>query len=229
VKVVIGILWVSNGGGSVGAVAAAALGSLAVTAMSAVVLGDDRRFVRPGRHFGRILRSSAGLSLLQDLLVAAAALDAILIEVILPSAPRVAVHHLAATLPRSPVFLATAITAVVFPAIVSVPANRKKDGPRVFGGLSLLLIMIFPVWAMIATVSRSVVLLLAPSSYEEALQFIPVTAASELLRTLAVFISCCLRAAGRFRSTAATVVGGGVPGVIAMTIAGPEFGRGALP
>ena len=224
VKVVVGILWVSNGGGIVGAVAAAALGSLAVIIVSALVMGDDRRLVRPGRHFGRILRSSAGLSLLQGLLVAVAVLDVVLVEVILPAAPRVAAYQLAATLGRAPIFLAMAITAVVFPTILGGPANRKDDGDRVFEGLRLLLIMILPAWAILATVPRSIILLVAPSSYAEALQFLPVTAASGLLWTVVILLSCCLGAAGRFRSAAVTVVGCGALGIIAMAVAGPVFG-----
>jgi O-antigen/teichoic acid export membrane protein len=224
VKVMVGILWVSNGGGLVGAITAAALGSLAVIIVSVFVMGDDRRLVRPGRHFGTILRSSAGLSLLQGLLVAAAVLDVVLVEVILPAAPRVAAYQLAATLGRAPIFLAMAITAVVFPTIVGDAANRKKDGTRVFEGLSLLLIMILPAWAILATLPRSIILLVAPSSYGEALRFLPVTTASGLLWTVVIFLSCCLGAAGRFRSAAATVVGCGALGVIAMAVAGPVFG-----
>jgi O-antigen/teichoic acid export membrane protein len=224
VKVVVGILWVSNGGGMVGAIGAAAVGSMAVIIVSVLVMGDDRRLVRPGRHFGRILRSSAGLSLLQGLLVAAAVLDVVLVEVILPAAPRVAAYQLAATLGRATIFLAMAITAVVFPTIAGGPANRKKDGTRVFEGLSLLLIMILPAWAILATVPRSILLLVAPSSYGEALQFLPVTAASGLLWTVVILLSCCLGAAGRFRSAAVIVVGCGALGVIAMAVAGPVFG-----
>jgi O-antigen/teichoic acid export membrane protein len=224
VKVVVGILWVSNGGGTVGAIAAAAIGSLAVVILSVIVMGDDRRLVRPGQHFGRILRSSAGLSLLQGLLVAAAVLDVVLVDVILRTVPRVAAYQLAATLGRAPIFLAMAITAVVFPSIVGGPDNRERDGIRVFEGLRLLLIMILPAWAILATVPRSIILLVAPSSYGAALHFLPVTAASGLLWTLVIFISCCLGAAGRFRSAAVTVVGCGVLGVIAMVVAGPVFG-----
>ena len=224
VKAIVGILWVSNGGGMVGAIAAAALGSLAVIIVSAFVMSEDRRLVRPGRHFGRILRSSAGLSLLQGLLVAAAVLDVVIVEVILPAAPRVAAYQLAATLGRAPIFLAMAITAVVFPTIVGGTANRKKDGTRVFEGLRLLLIMILPAWAILATIPRSIILSVAPSSYGEALHFLPVTAASGLLWTVVILLSCCLGAAGRFRSAAVTVVGCGALGVIAMAVAGPVFG-----
>jgi O-antigen/teichoic acid export membrane protein len=224
VKALVGILWVSNGGGLNAAIAATAFGALLVIVVSVFALGDDRQLVRPGRHFGRILKTSAGLSILQGVLVAAAVLDVVSIEFILPSTPRVAAYQLAATLGRAPIFLAMAVTAVVFPAIVGDTDHRSEDGTRVFEGQRLLLNLILPAWSILATVPRSVILLIAPSSYAGALHFLPVTAASGLLWTLVIFLSCCLGAAGRIRIAATSLISCGVLGLLAMAIAGRDLG-----
>jgi O-antigen/teichoic acid export membrane protein len=224
IKVAAGILLVRSGAGIFGAIGAAALGSIAVILASAAIVGADRRLVRPGRHFGRIFKTSAGLSALQGLLVGSAVLDVVLVEVVLPIAPRVAAYQLAATLGRAPIFLAMAITMVVFPTIMGGPADRKGDGGRVFEGLALLLMMILPAWAVLSTIPRSIILLITPSIYGQALHFLPITAASGFLWSVVIFFSCNLGASGRFKPTAATLVGCAVIGGATMAIAGTTFG-----
>ncbi len=222
IKVVSGILLVEGGAGLFGAVAAVALGSLAVIVTTIVIIGPDRHLVPPGLHFGRILRSCTRLSIVQGLLVAAAVTDVVIVELVLPASPRVAAYQLAATLGRASIFVAMAVTMVVFPTIVG--DSRKEDAGRVSDGLRILLVMVIPAWAILATIPRQVILLVVPVSYSQALQFLPLTAASGLLWSVVIFLACNLLAANRFRPTVYILGGCAVVGAVTMALTGPTFG-----
>jgi O-antigen/teichoic acid export membrane protein len=224
IKVAAGIVFVMHGAGIFGAIGGTAIGTLAVIVFAAVIMGADRRLVRPGPHFARMLRSSAGLSGLQGLLVAAATLDVVLVEVILPPGSHVAPYQLAATLGRAPIFLAMAISMMVYPAIIGNSSHRSEDGRRVFDGLALLLPMTVLSWAVLATIPRSILLLVAPSTYDQALRFLPVTAASGLLWSVVIYLSCSLVASGRWRAALVPAFTSATLGGTAMAFGGQSFG-----
>ena len=224
IKVAAGILLVRNGAGIFGAIGAAALGSIAVIIASVFIVGGDLRPARPGEHVTRILKSSAGLSLIQGLLVGGAVLDVILVEVILPIGPQVAAYQLAATLGRASIFIAMAVTMVIFPSISGHPTDRKADGTSVFEGLSLLLVIILPLWAILSTIPPSIILHVAPSTYREALRFLPITAFNGLLWSVVIFLTCNLGASGRFRPVVVALVSCITLGGATMAIAGTNWG-----
>lgn len=228
IKAVAGVALVELGGGVTGAVAGAAIGSVAVIVGAVIGLGRGWRPTWSVPHMARMWRTTAGMSLLQGLLIGTAIVDVVLVVVIFPTGSRVAAYQLAATLGRAPVFLAIAVAMVAYPAIVGSRSSRAADGELAADGLRLLLTLVLPAWAILSTVPRGLVLLVAPPSYAQALHFLPVTAGSGAVWAVVTFLCCCLRAAGRSRLAVSLLAVCAVVGVVAVTTIGRTGGLWAV-
>lgn len=220
VKTAMGIALVKLGAGLAGAVGAAALGAAAVVVVAVAFMGSDRRLARPRSDPRRMWQSSAGMAALQGLLSLAIVLDAIFVSTAAQGSSAAA-YQLASTIGRAPVFLGLAVATTIYPAL-------HKDSPaadrhQVASGLALVVSLSSLAWATLATLPAQLARL-APGAYSDSLRFLIVTAASGVLWSCTIYLSCCLRGAGHLRWPALTITTSILLGVAAMIIAYLTFG-----
>ncbi len=204
VKVGTGVALVAFGAGVAGALTGALAGTLAVAGAGAVLIRRDLRPSRAAVRVVRLWRGALGMVGVQGLVTATAAIDVVLVVVLLPAGPDSASYQVATALGRVGLFLALGLAMVAFPAL----SRRPGDRALISANASALLCLVLPLLVVTASAPVALVELVLPPGYERAAQLLPLTAATGAVLALVTLQASWFKAAGAYRGCTAVLLAG---------------------
>jgi glycosyltransferase involved in cell wall biosynthesis/O-antigen/teichoic acid export membrane protein len=207
IKVVSGIILVEAGFGPAGAILGFGLGSGVVTAVGLAIMRPDLRVLRSSVFNRRLWRAAGGIMAIQGGVALLASLDVIIGSLIIVERARLATYEVAQILTRVPVFIATAMSIIVFPRLVTRRLHGQVTAIR--DNLGLWLRVCVPVAVVTATLPSAIVGRLIPAGYGDVSALLVWTSAAGLLVGAVNLISTYFQATEHYRDPC-LVLGAGI-------------------
>lgn len=209
-----GLGLVLAGVGAAGALAGFGAGALAVTVAGLGLLARDLRPRLAGLRSGGMWREGAGLAAIQGSVAVLASLDVVLASALVGPGPGLASYQVATVLGRIPLFLAGALSLVVFPRLVAggQPAEIGRSAADV------LVRLVVPITIAVATLPTVLVTLLVPVEYSEVPALLPYVAATGAFIGVVNLATTFFQAERRYAACLAVLAGGVVVQVVLVTV-----------
>jgi glycosyltransferase involved in cell wall biosynthesis len=207
IKLGAGILLVRSGGGAAGAVAGFALGSGVTAVIGLWFMRPDLRLLRSSLTDRSLWSAAGGLMAIQAGVAVLASLDVVVGSLAIGDRARLATYEVAQILTRIPVFVATALSIIVFPRLVSPgPEGRQRT---IGDNIGLWLRVCVPLALVAATLPGEVVGRLFPSDYGDVSSVLALTAVAGLMMGAINLLSTYFQAAELYRRSCQILASGG--------------------
>jgi O-antigen/teichoic acid export membrane protein len=213
VRIVCAGVLVSLGSGPAGAYIGAVVGAGLICVAMLPLMWNDLRSPRVGLHTG-LWRTAFGTAAVQSAITALSVADVFFVSLRFHAGSSTATYQVAATLGRTPLFVALAFSTEAFPALARDPGHPGQ----ISHGLERILGVLAPLTVIVMTLPEFLIHLL-PAGYRNAGHFLPVVALIGAAYSLVLVQSTPLRAAGRTRPCLLTLVTGLIGSVALMAVA----------
>ena len=197
VKFGVGVFLVESGFGAAGAIVAFGIGSAAVTVVGVVAMRDDLYLKLSSIFDRRLWKSAIGLMSIQAGVALLASIDVIVGSLTISHRSRLATYEVAQILTRIPIFVATALSIIVFPRLVT--GSRSAQAGPIAENLSLWMRLCIPVAIVTGTLPPQVLTRLFPSAYGNIGALLAWTAAAGLAMGAVNLTSTYFQAADVYR------------------------------
>lgn len=207
VKVAAGLLLVRAGAGGAGAVAGFGIGSAVVTVVAGAALRRDLAVRLRSLADRRLWAAAGGLLAIQAGVAVLASLDVVVGSLVAPRRA-LATYEAAQILTRLPVFVATALSIVVFPRLVRGAAGDRE---RALGDvLALGARLCLPAAVVLGTLPAALVGRLFPADYGHMATVLAWTAAAGLAMGAVNLTTTAFQAAEAYRGPVLLLAAGSV-------------------
>jgi O-antigen/teichoic acid export membrane protein len=191
VRIACATLLVALGFGPAGAYIGAVLGAAVIFVAMLPAMWHELRPRRGGLDTD-VWRTALGTASVQALVTALSVADVLFVSLRFKTGPMTASYQVAATLARTPLFVALAFATESFPAL----ARRPGDPRLLSSGLERILGVLGPVTVIVMTVPQFAIVHLLPAGYHSIGTFLPIVALIGAGYSLVIVQSAPLRAAG---------------------------------
>ncbi len=198
VKMGAGVGLVALGAGAGGAIAGFALGAAVVVGVGLVYMVPDIRLTRDALAGRSLWAPTQGLMAIQGGVAVLASMDVVIASLILGTQPALATYQAANILGRVPVFVAAALSIVVFPRMIAGEGHPRMV---IRDSLTLYMRLCVPITLVAATLPASVVGVLFPARYGNVDAVLPWAALAGLAMGVVNLTTTYFQAAGIFRRT----------------------------
>jgi glycosyltransferase involved in cell wall biosynthesis/O-antigen/teichoic acid export membrane protein len=205
VKVALGLGLVALGAGAGGALAGFAVGAAIVAAGSFVVMKPDLHWARGSLKDRGLWLDARGLLAIQAGAAVLASLDIVMASLLVAHRTSLATYQAAQILARVPVFVASSLSLVAFPRLVSQRAHTAISTRDI---LVLYAQICIPITMVTVTLPSLVTHHLFPSSYGDVALILPVAALGGFFMGTINLVTTFFQASRAFLRTAVLLVAG---------------------
>lgn len=209
-KVAVGVVLVEFGGGAGGAVGGFLFGAALVTMVTVLAMRSDLRWVPGVLRDRHLWLSSRGLLGIQAGVAVLAGMDIVIASLTIATRGTLATYQAAQILGRIPIFVAGALSLVLFTRLARAGSSRAH---RAEHAVSLLIAVCVPVAFVVGTFPHTFTSLLFPSRYGDVQRVLPLVAAAGVTMGFVELLSTVFQALRQFEPAILVIWAGVLVGI----------------